>query len=84
MGCGRGFGFSSTRDDCDDTSKEIHPGVKEMCNARDDDCNGRVDDGARAACGAGLVPAPGAHLRAAGLRAGPAPGRDLQRLRRRL
>ena len=54
MGCGSGgFGFSSTRDDCDDTNKEIHPGVKEICNARDDDCNGRVDDGARAACGQG-------------------------------
>jgi MYXO-CTERM domain-containing protein len=53
MGCGSGFGFSSTRDDCDDTDKAVHPGVKEMCNARDDDCNGRVDDGARAACGTG-------------------------------
>jgi hypothetical protein len=53
VGCGSGFGFSSTRDDCDDTTKEIHPGVKEMCNSRDDDCNGRVDDGARAACGQG-------------------------------
>jgi MYXO-CTERM domain-containing protein len=53
LGCGSGFGFSSTRDDCDDMNKQIHPGVKEMCNARDDDCNGRVDDGARAACGTG-------------------------------
>ncbi len=53
MGCGSGFGFSSSRDDCDDMNKEVHPGVKETCNSRDDDCNGRVDDGARAACGQG-------------------------------
>jgi hypothetical protein len=53
LGCGSGFGFSSTRDDCDDTNREVHPGVKEICNARDDDCNGRADDGARAACGQG-------------------------------
>ena len=53
MGCGSGFGFSSSRDDCDDMNKEVHPGIKETCNSRDDDCNGRVDDGARAACGVG-------------------------------
>jgi MYXO-CTERM domain-containing protein len=54
MGCpAGGFGMSSTRDDCDDTTKEIRPGVKEICNNRDDDCNSRVDDGARASCGEG-------------------------------
>jgi hypothetical protein len=53
VGCGSGFGFASSRDDCDDMNKEVHPGVRETCNTRDDDCNGRVDDGARAACGQG-------------------------------
>ena len=54
MGCPMaGFGLSSTRDDCDDTNKEVSPAGKEVCNNRDDDCNNRVDDGARAACGQG-------------------------------
>jgi hypothetical protein len=53
MGCAGGFGWSSTRDDCDDANKEIHPNAKEVCNLRDDDCDNRVDDGARAACGEG-------------------------------
>ena len=53
MGCGSGFGWSSTRDDCDDSERDVHPDVKETCNQKDDDCNGRVDDGARAACGQG-------------------------------
>jgi hypothetical protein len=53
MGCGSGFGWSSTRDDCDDANRDIHPNLKETCNQRDDDCNGRVDDGARASCGQG-------------------------------
>ncbi len=53
MGCGSGFGWASTRDDCDDGDRDVHPGAKEVCNQRDDDCNGRVDDGARASCGQG-------------------------------
>jgi hypothetical protein len=30
--------------DCDDTRGGTHPGVPEVCNRRDDDCNGLVDD----------------------------------------
>jgi hypothetical protein len=32
--------------DCDDTEAEVHPGAEELCNARDDDCDGVADDGA--------------------------------------
>lgn len=31
--------------DCDDTSAPVHPGVLEVCNTLDDDCNGVVDEG---------------------------------------
>jgi hypothetical protein len=30
--------------DCDDTRGGVHPGVPEVCNGRDDDCNGLIDD----------------------------------------
>lgn len=32
--------------DCDDGDAMVHPGAVERCNARDDDCNGAVDDAA--------------------------------------
>jgi len=33
-------------DDCDDGDRAVHPGAAEVCNGRDDDCNGVIDDGA--------------------------------------
>jgi hypothetical protein len=53
VGCGNGLGWSSLRDDCDDMDRTIHPGSKEMCNYKDDNCNGRTDEGVRASCGVG-------------------------------
>jgi uncharacterized protein (TIGR03382 family) len=53
VGCGNGLGWSSLRDDCDDMDRTIHPGAKEMCNYKDDNCNGRTDEGVRASCGVG-------------------------------
>lgn len=32
--------------DCNDTNPAVHPGAPELCNAVDDNCNGRVDDSA--------------------------------------
>lgn len=37
-----GFGRCS---DCDDLNREVYPGQPDLCNERDDDCNGVVDDG---------------------------------------
>jgi hypothetical protein len=46
-------GYVPNQDDCDDTDKTVHPGAKEICNNLDDDCNGRIDEGARSTCALG-------------------------------
>jgi len=38
-------------DDCDDGNGDIHPGAVEVCNAVDDNCNERIDEGVGRACG---------------------------------
>jgi len=32
-------------DDCDDKNAAVHPGAKEKCNGKDDDCDGKTDEG---------------------------------------
>ncbi|MHB8877482.1 MAG: putative metal-binding motif-containing protein, partial [Myxococcaceae bacterium] len=59
-GDGDGFGSSSAapvsacavpagkvtdRTDCDDVTSYVHPGAVELCNTRDDNCDGLVDNG---------------------------------------
>jgi streptogramin lyase len=38
-------------DDCDDDDPMVHPGAREVCNRRDDNCNGMVDEGVTSPCG---------------------------------
>jgi hypothetical protein len=44
MACAAPPGRSALADDCDDTARTRFPGAMEMCNAIDEDCDGRVDE----------------------------------------
>jgi hypothetical protein len=39
-------GWSLQRGDCNDYDPSVFPGADELCNERDDDCDGRSDEGA--------------------------------------
>jgi hypothetical protein len=37
-------GYAEVADDCDESIATIHPGAEELCNQKDDDCDGEVDE----------------------------------------
>ncbi len=37
-------GYTVAQNDCDDNNPDINPGADEICNNKDDDCNGEKDD----------------------------------------
>jgi len=42
--CTQPTGFVADNSDCDDSRATIHPGAPEICDALDNDCDGRVDE----------------------------------------
>ena len=44
LACAPYAGLVETSDDCDDGDDAVHPAADELCNLRDDDCDGEVDE----------------------------------------
>jgi len=42
---GDGFVVAPRGSDCDDSRADVHPGATEVCNGRDDNCAGGIDEG---------------------------------------
>ncbi len=38
--------YAAVNSDCDDFRSDVYPQAQELCNGRDDNCNGEVDEGA--------------------------------------
>ena len=53
MGCGNLAGYAARGGDCDDRDAAVHPGATEICNLKDDNCDGQIDEGVRPTCGVG-------------------------------
>ena len=45
LGCAPSVGFVANDNDCDDTDGAVNPGVAEICNDQDDNCDGVTDEG---------------------------------------
>jgi len=45
LACAASIGYAVLPGDCDDTRGGVNPGVGELCNLRDDDCDGGIDEG---------------------------------------
>ena len=42
--CSQPSGYEATSDDCDDLESFTYPGAAELCDSRDNDCDGTVDE----------------------------------------
>jgi hypothetical protein len=64
VGCAGLKGWAAEPGDCQPMNKAVNPGVEEVCNNIDDDCDGDVDERVRPTCGEGWCrrEAPGCDL----------------------
>jgi hypothetical protein len=44
LSCNQPVGFVSNSDDCDDTDATVYPGATEICDGKDNNCNGLTDE----------------------------------------
>lgn len=54
QGCRPPAGYGLTPNDCNDSDPAVNPGATEVCNNKDDNCNGRIDEGVTPVCGVGM------------------------------
>jgi hypothetical protein len=44
VGCKKPDGYVGNSDDCNDKDPKVHPKAPEICNSKDDNCDGEIDD----------------------------------------
>jgi hypothetical protein len=54
LDCAAPLGYAPLNNDCSEDDAMLNPGMTEVCNMKDDDCDTRIDEFAAPHCGVGL------------------------------